>query len=178
MKTKNRVAGLDVIRTTAISLVIFGHCSFLFNPLQKLPVIGVAVQAFTTISEIFGYFGVELFFVLSGFLISNILFSIIDKSRNAKETITAFLYSRWLRTLPNYFLFIILNCLLFFVLDITLKFDPRFLLFLQNFLTPHPDFFKEAWSLSVEEWFYFLFVLLSSFLTFTLRIKKNLYFQF
>jgi peptidoglycan/LPS O-acetylase OafA/YrhL len=28
--------------------------------------------------------------------------------------------------------------------------------FLQNFSSPHPSFFPEAWSLSVEEWFYLL----------------------
>ena len=32
----------------------------------------------------------------------------------------------------------------------------KYLFFLQNFNTPHPSFFPEAWSLSIEEWFYLL----------------------
>lgn len=173
MYKRNRIAGLDVIRTAAVSLVIFDHCSFLFNPLQKLPIIGVVVLAFTTLNEILGYFGVELFFVLSGFLISSILFSMLDESKSFKQIITVFLYSRWLRTLPNYFLFILINYLLFLGLNISLKFDFRFLLFLQNFLTPHPVFFKEAWSLSVEEWFYLLLVILSATLFVFLKVEKK-----
>ena len=173
MYKRNRIAGLDVIRTAAVSLVIFDHCSFMFNPLQKLPVIGVVVVAFTTLNEILGYFGVELFFVLSGFLISSILFSMLDESKSFKQIITVFLYSRWLRTLPNYFLFILINYLLFLGLNISLKFDFRFLLFLQNFLTPHPVFFKEAWSLSVEEWFYLLLVIFSSFLFVFLKVETK-----
>jgi peptidoglycan/LPS O-acetylase OafA/YrhL len=31
-----------------------------------------------------------------------------------------------------------------------------YLVFLQNFVSPHPDFFPLAWSLSMEEWFYLL----------------------
>ena len=173
MYKRNRIAGLDVIRTAAVSLVIFDHCSFMFNPLQKLPVIGVVVVAFTTLNEILGYFGVELFFVLSGFLISSILFSMLDESKSFKQIITVFLYSRWLRTLPNYFLFILINYLLFLGLNISVKFDFRFLLFLQNFLTPHPVFFKEAWSLSVEEWFYLLLVILSATLFVFLKVDKK-----
>ena len=173
MYKRNRIAGLDVIRTAAVSLVIFDHCSFMFNPLQKLPVIGVVVLAFTTLNEIVGYFGVELFFVLSGFLISSILFSMLDESKSFKQIITVFLYSRWLRTLPNYFLYILINYLLFLGLNISVKFDFRFLLFLQNFLTPHPVFFKEAWSLSVEEWFYLLLVIFSSFLFVFLKIETK-----
>jgi len=173
MYKRNRIAGLDVIRTAAVSLVIFDHCSFMFNPLQKLPVIGVVVVAFTTLNEILGYFGVELFFVLSGFLISSILFSMLDESKSFKQIITVFLYSRWLRTLPNYFLFILINYLLFLGLNISVKFDFRFLLFLQNFLTPHPVFFKEAWSLSVEEWFYLLLVIFYSFLFVFLKVETK-----
>ena len=173
MYKRNRIAGLDVIRTAAVSLVIFDHCSFMFNPLQKLPVIGVVVVAFTTLNEILGYFGVELFFVLSGFLISSILFSMLDESKSFKQIITVFLYSRWLRTMPNYFLFILINYLLFLGLNISVKFDFRFLLFLQNFLTPHPVFFKEAWSLSVEEWFYLLLVILSATLFVFLKVDKK-----
>lgn len=173
MNTKNRIVGLDVIRTVAVSLVIFDHASFMFNPLQSLPLIGGFFVVFTTLNEILGFFGVELFFVLSGFLISNILFSILRKDRSFKESVTAFLYSRWLRTIPNYALFLIINYLLYFSLNIFVKFDFRFLLFLQNFLSPHPAFFKEAWSLSVEEWFYLLLVFLSSFLFLVLKFGKK-----
>ena len=46
-----------------------------------------------------------------------------------------------------------------------------FFVFLQNFKTPHPHFFSEAWSLSVEEWFYLLIPLLLFIFSGLLRIR-------
>jgi len=64
---------------------------------------------------------------------------------------------RWFRTLPNYFLILILNVLLFYVLyNIVIADIGYFVVFLQNFSNPYPDFFTEAWSLSIEEYAYII----------------------
>lgn len=165
MGGEKRIIGLDIIRTIAIFSVIFGHISFLFLPLVNLCFVRNIIRIFISYSEIIAFFGVELFFVLSGFLISNILFDILHYSTDINFILKNFLLGRWLRTLPNYFLFFIINYFIYkFFLKIDIKIDVRFALFLQNFITPHPVFYKEAWSLSVEEWFYLLFPIISIWL--------------
>ena len=54
--------------------------------------------------------GVELFFVLSGFLIGGILIKTFQKDNSfGIKTISNFWIRRWFRTLPNYDLILILN---------------------------------------------------------------------
>lgn len=103
--------------------------------------------------------GVELFFVLSGFLIGGILIRTIHKSdyHLSVKALGRFWKRRWFRTLPNYYLILLVNILLveggWIDGDIS-QLDYRFFLFLQNFSEPFYDFFWESWSLSIEEWFY------------------------
>ena len=60
----NRVFGLDLLRAVAISLVVISHITYLLFPVNNsLIVTGVRV---------IGAVGVDLFFVLSGFLIGKI----------------------------------------------------------------------------------------------------------
>lgn len=102
--------------------------------------------------------GVAIFFVLSGYLIGGILIkSFVTQSING-STILNFWLRRWFRTLPAYILvlsvLIILH--LFYFKDISFKDTYKFFYFSQNLFYPHPTFFGEAWSLAVEEWFYFV----------------------
>jgi peptidoglycan/LPS O-acetylase OafA/YrhL len=135
--------GLDVWRALAIILVLIGHASFFFLPLTQ------DLDAWYGLA----FLGVELFFVLSGFLIGGIL---IDEFRRGRFRPGRFWTRRWLRTLPNYFLFLALNIVLYRVLFATWPQFGLFLVFLQNFAWPHPALFSEAWSLSVEELFYLI----------------------
>lgn len=53
--------------------------------------------------------------------------------------------------------------LYFVMLGVNLAIDPQglswhYLFFIQNLITPCPGFMPESWSLVVEEWFYFLFL--------------------
>lgn len=160
-----RVFGLDVLRASAICMVLISHARFNFRSLQ-VPVSESPLRHL----RLGGFFGVELFFVLSGFLIGGILVELLP-TLNRFSTLRTFWYRRWMRTLPNYFLF----------LAITLFLAPGrpapaagevwpYILFTQNFAWRHPAFFAEAWSLSVEEWFYLLFPLT---LFFALRTKAE-----
>ena len=62
--TKERNFGLDLLRTIAITLVILSHCTFLF---QGPP------NVFSLVLRNMGVVGVDLFFVLSGYLIGGLL---------------------------------------------------------------------------------------------------------
>ena len=116
-----------------------------------------------------GFFGVEMFFVLSGFLIGNILVRIYDQEQKLNfSLIVDFWKRRWFRTLPNYYLTLIIFILLnyFEVLTfhkeklISVQQVGAYFLFLQNFYVRHMKIFVVSWSLSVEEWFYLLLPLI------------------
>lgn len=133
--------GLDAWRASAILLVVLGHASFFFLPLTK------DLDVWYSLA----FLGVELFFVLSGFLIGGIL---IGEFHRGTFRLGQFWTRRWLRTLPNYFLFLALNVVLYRAMFSAWPQFGLFLVFLQNFAWPHPPMFSEAWSLSVEELFY------------------------
>jgi peptidoglycan/LPS O-acetylase OafA/YrhL len=117
-----------------------------------------------------GTVGVDLFFVLSGYLIGGLILKQINSGRTAFRDFMYFWVRRWFRTLPNYFLILILNVALFYFLYGTfVKGTTYYFVFLQNFADPHPDFFTEAWSLSIEEFAYIIGPLLLFFL---LWLKK------
>ncbi|MEX1187888.1 MAG: acyltransferase [Bacteroidia bacterium] len=143
----NRIFGLDLLRAFAILFVVFGHGRGL------LPVELSNPQRF------FIFDGVTIFFVLSGFLIGGILIKIVEKNKPSKALLVDFWIRRWFRTLPNYFLVLLILVGLSLVLNdnFTLLSVNRFFIFSQNLFSPHPSwFFPEAWSLSVEEWFYLI----------------------
>jgi len=145
-----RIYGLDIFRAVAILLVVHGHGRWMLT--------GTFLEGFPWIRLTDG---VELFFVLSGFLIGRILLKTItaDGYQLSLPKLLNFWKRRWFRTLPNYYLILGLNLLFVYVgfIDGNLEeFNFQFLLFLHNFSGPFVDFFWESWSLSVEEWFYII----------------------
>jgi peptidoglycan/LPS O-acetylase OafA/YrhL len=101
-----------------------------------------------------GALGVELFFVLSGFLIGGIILRSGDQIGHFTG-LRRFYVRRWFRTLPNYYVFLLFNVLVFASWSLA----PPFLIFAQNLTSNRVTFFPESWSLAVEEWFYLLFPL-------------------
>jgi len=132
-----------------------------------------------------GFVGVDIFFVISGYLITNI---IINDIRKGKFSLISFYHKRARRLIPA--LFFVMFCAIpfswFFLppMDM-LKFSKSFLatpLFLSNFLfykeSSYFDTFAElkpflhTWSLGVEAQFYFFFPF---FLIFIFSLgKKNM----
>jgi len=113
----NRNLGLDLIRAVAISLVLFAHS------IQSV-IFGISI----------GVLGVEIFFVLSGYLIGQIL--IRDFSNNASiSTLANFWLRRWFRTLPLYYAIILFK---FIFIDHSLGYKIfAFVFFLQNNFVGH-----------------------------------------
>jgi peptidoglycan/LPS O-acetylase OafA/YrhL len=145
--SESRVFGLDFLRAVAILLVVVAHSSFMFLPLTH------RLEAFWML----GHLGVELFFVLSGFLIGGIL---AKQAEAAHFAVGRFWARRWLRTLPNYYLFLVVNIVLARGIDGSWPHAAPYAVFLQNFAWPQPLFFIESWSLAVEEIFYLIAPLL------------------
>ncbi len=134
-----RLIGLDLVRGGAILTVLFAHARFL----TETP----GDWLFLSIS---GKFGVELFFVLSGFLIGAILIRACEKELSFRS-LWRFWTRRWLRTLPAYF------GVLLFVWAAFGEVDILYFLFLQDLVIGNWDILPVSWTLVIEEWFYLLF---------------------
>lgn len=164
IQSSERIFGLDVVRAAAISFVVFSHLFYVvdnYNP------------TFIAISGVFGYFGVEVFFVLSGFLIGTILLKKHLKEDFNFSSIKAFLKRRWYRTLPAYYLVLVINILLAIVFNYDFKGWWNYFLFIQNLFTYKIPFFRESWSLSVEEWTYLLVPFILFFGSKVLKMSKK-----
>jgi len=161
--------GLDVIRATAIILVLAAHTLHAIYPTPFTETIGTCA----------GVLGVELFFVLSGFLIGSIIIKIHNIEDITKlSAIKVFWIRRWFRTLPNYYFMLLMTIGYWWLMGGLPQFNAgrwfSFLVFLQN-ATLRKDFwfFGVSWSLCIEEWFYLLFPLALYFLQFFFPRKKQ-----
>lgn len=156
-----RIFGLDLMRAAAIVLVVGVHA-------------GDLLDAHWPNNTFFsGIDGVDVFFVLSGYLIGSILLRYLHNTAVPwHERLFDFWRRRWLRTLPNYYLFLVINILLLHwgyargLLNVNAL---AYFAMLQNLIVPLDLFFWESWSLAVEEWFYVLFPVLLILLTFLFR---------
>lgn len=158
-----RVFGLDVLRALAIIDVVIIHSRI---------VLGNIETGFPWIRLIPG---VTLFFVLSGFLIGSMLINIFEKKEVSLPVIFKFLKRRWFRTLPNYYLILLVNIIIVYfgiIKEDFSQFNFSFFIFCQNLFHPFYGFFWESWSITIEEWFYLSFPLLISFLYFATFSKK------
>ena len=142
-----RDPGLDLLRSLAILLVVLYHMS-----LEPAPEV-------LRIVEQCGWMGVDLFFVLSGFLIGSQLFR--PYLRQEKPSLWGFYLRRAFRVLPAFWVVLIV-----YVLVPGFRERPnlpdvwRFLTFTQNLGLEAPAAFSHAWSLCVEEHFYLFFPIL------------------
>jgi len=134
----NRHFGLDALRAAAIGMVLVCH---LHSEFDQVP--GWAGGPL-------GILGVELFFVLSGLLIGDILLRDLASGLDGKR-LRRFWMRRWMRTLPAYAATI---AILFLALG---NGSWLYVVFAQNVSRQALDFLPTSWSLCVEEWFYLLF---------------------
>jgi peptidoglycan/LPS O-acetylase OafA/YrhL len=132
-----------------------------------------------------GYIGVDLFFVLSGFLVCNVL--VDEYEKNGKLTLPKFYARRMRRLLPAMGAMVLSVSLFYVLLQNTaerIKFIPSarsaFLYFANwNFIIESADYFSpeaktnpfgHLWSLAIEEQFYLFFPI---FLALTYKIAKR-----
>jgi peptidoglycan/LPS O-acetylase OafA/YrhL len=138
-----RIASLDFLRGIAALSVAIPH----FFMAQR-----IGEQVAETVSIL----GVEIFFVLSGYVLApQIIFYVVTRPdlRNAG----IFLVRRWMRTIPPYLIALLLTSAAAHTFPSTDFF--RYATYLQNLFRQSnaTDYFSIAWSLSVEEWFYLVF---------------------
>lgn len=140
-----RIINLDFLRGIAIILVLFRHSNLSDSNFLKH----------------FGWLGVDLFFVLSGFLISNSLFVEYKLKRNIN--IFLFFVKRILKIFPPFYFFLISTFLIYKYqneLDYNITQYVSEIFFLQSYL---PRIWLHTWSLAVEEHFYIIFIIILFF---------------
>lgn len=146
---KARVAGLDLVRALAIIQVLACHIWMIGFDRGAVP-------------SLLGTYGVDLFFVLSGFLIGGILLrQLLQKPVFGLSDVRHFWQRRWWRTLPSYLLFLIIYACLAAQHGSVPNLIP-FFTFTQNLIPgfePLP-LFAVSWSLAIEEWMYILLPLI------------------
>ncbi|MEK7633231.1 MAG: acyltransferase [Patescibacteria group bacterium] len=137
--------GLEIARSIAIILVVIAHLSPFF---KNNPV-------FFNLLYNSGLYGVELFFVLSGFLIGKTILTKLTPNFSFKEIIN-FYVRRLLRIMPLYFVVLVI---LVFIDNFIFGSKSLHLLhfvFLQNFFPNEVGFFAVSWTLSIQFWFYLI----------------------
>lgn len=167
--SRDRIFGLYLMRALAITAVLGSHILYIF-PEQD--------GGFIPLLHLGGVMGVEIFFVLSGFLIGRILFRLSVRPDFRSAHLGEFIVRRWFRTLPNYYLVLLLNSILVLAIGRNLPDTlPSYFLFLQNFRTSMDVFFTESWSLPIEEFAYILgpLVLLGCYYAFAKAKKQTLF---
>jgi peptidoglycan/LPS O-acetylase OafA/YrhL len=141
-----RLPGLDLIRAVAITWVMLYHSSLF----------GLTSQRHWLVK--FGWMGVDLFFVLSGYLIAGQLLR--PWARGLRPNYSKFFFRRLLRTLPAY---LVVLALYFLIPTVRDRHDIQpiwqFITFTENWFIDMstPKAFSHVWSLCVEEQFYLAF---------------------
>src|SRR5262245_30496387 len=159
-ESNSHIPALDGLRGLAILLVLLVHTYY--------PAGGIARHQSTLDRACLhvcglGWCGVDLFFALSGFLITGILL----QAKGGEDALRNFYLRRALRIFPLYYLVVLARL---FILP-GRAFDPwestSYLLYFSNFwrsahlaVTPFDNFVGPTWSLAVEEQFYLLWPLL------------------
>lgn len=154
-KDNQYFAPLDTLRFVAIFLVLMQHWLPEYEFVEAFP---------------FGDLGVDLFFVLSGFLITGILLGYRDRDEELKRghgySLKTFFIRRILRIFPIYWVVVIVTALANKG-QIVEAFGWN-MAYLSNFyvmeLGEFPGNFGHFWSLSVEEQFYILWPFIIFFL--------------
>lgn len=167
---KKRFGALDGLRAFSVVAVIWHHVS----GMNYIPQLNQ------------GFRGVDLFFAISGFLITSLL--IRERSRTGKISLKNFYIRRSLRIFPLYYSVLAMYCLL---VALTLSGTTKGQAFWDNlpaFLTYTSNWFVDltkgeegvtfyfAWSLATEEQFYLLWPpLLILLITLFLRVTAGIY---
>ncbi|MGH9685724.1 MAG: acyltransferase family protein [Candidatus Acidiferrales bacterium] len=167
---KTRIAELDGLRGIAVLMVVLFHFIAPFGETSN-PVANIVYKVFRI-----GWAGVDLFFVLSGFLIGGILLD----AKESRGYFKTFYLRRVYRIFPIYYLWIGIYFLLSAALSVHVAhqmgivrggwvYSPVFALYLQNTwktnATMESPWLSQLWSLAVEEQFYLVIPFLVRFLS-------------
>ncbi len=145
-----RVIQLDLLRIIAVFLVLGRHLHGFSNTLTSNLIMDIWIRC--------GWIGVDLFFVLSGFLVSGLLFK--EYKTSNKIDFKRFFIRRAFKIYPAFYVFIIISIIieirnLLIHSDYQIKYSSILaeIFFFQNYIY---GLWGHTWTLAVEEHFYVL----------------------
>lgn len=144
---------LDILRCVAI-VVVIGHHAGVYPVVTKM-----------------GWVGVDLFFVLSGFLISGLLYTEFKKHQTIR--VGRFFIRRGLKIYPAFYFFLLVTLIAQLLLlrgPVPIRSYVYEIFFIQNY---HYGIWNHTWSLAVEEHFYIAVALLLLALIRVSSAEKN-----
>lgn len=165
---QSRYEGIDGVRALSILWMVSFHCFYVlgfytnnqqYTDIHKNPFLAPFTK---------GHMGVDVFFVISGFLIGHFL--MLEFQKNSKVSFHNFFIKRAFRILPVYFL--VLGVLI-------LLGSPNAnsvwanIIYVNNYLKFENQFMPWAWSLAIEEQFYFFFPFIFVLLHKKLKVPLN-----
>jgi peptidoglycan/LPS O-acetylase OafA/YrhL len=155
LQPRRRLRALDVLRGVAILLVLGHHVGVTPTHIPAL------LQEGLDRWSIAGWVGVDLFFVLSGFLVSGLLFQ--EYQDTGRVRLARFLARRGLKIYPAFYTLIAATIVAGLALGrpTELRRVLAEIFFVQNYAE---GLWTHTWSLAVEEHFYLLLVVLIAFL--------------
>jgi peptidoglycan/LPS O-acetylase OafA/YrhL len=175
-EVNTRIHDLDGLRGVAVLIVIALHVFKRASYFTENPIL-TSITGLTAVGGV----GVDIFFTLSGFLITSILL----QARNEGNYFKNFYMRRALRIVPLYLVLIL------FVLFLAPNVEPEFtselsillpvlLLYQQNWIVPlaglhMTDYLGVTWSLAIEEQFYILWPFLVYYLNTKQLIKFSIW---
>lgn len=160
-----RLLSFDLLRLVAVLLVMWHH-------VEEIPEAWTSWPAdFLRTARKQGGLGVDLFFVLSGVLVSGLIFA--EYKRRGEFSLSRFYARRAWRIYPPFYALIVFTYL-YSLIVIGWKIRDRVifseLLFIQNY---QQAYWNHTWTLAVEEHFYFLLPLLLALLVRRNRGAEN-----
>jgi peptidoglycan/LPS O-acetylase OafA/YrhL len=163
----NRMLFMDGLRCLGMFHIMLTHSLWAF-------LIGFKSDFQTFIQQVPWYMrwilagdkAVDLFFVISGFLIGTILFREYNKTQ--KINLKRFFWRRFWRLAPAYYLIIVVFALTAapYVEKIYLW---AFVFYVNNYIPVEHNYIHFAWSLAIEEQFYAVFSIFVAFVFFKIR---------
>jgi peptidoglycan/LPS O-acetylase OafA/YrhL len=156
LRAPKRLISFDLLRLLAVVLVLGAH-------MEEVPAAWTSWTAdLLRVARRQGGLGVELFFVLSGVLVSGLIFS--EYKRRGEFSLSRFYVRRAWRIYPPFYVLIVfayLYSLIVFDWKIRDRVIFTEIFFIQNY---QQAYWNHTWTLAVEEHFYFLLPLLLAFL--------------
>jgi len=137
-----RIPSLDGLRALSISFVLLGHLAF-------TPGFPITRSWWT---DAYAHYGVRIFFVISGYLITTLL--VREREKAGAIDLKQFYIRRAYRILPAAYFYLIVVTLVFHA-SLPFKYLVAAYTYLTSYAVNSPWVLRHLWSLSVEEQFYF-----------------------
>jgi peptidoglycan/LPS O-acetylase OafA/YrhL len=143
----SRIPSLDGLRALSISFVLLGHFAFSTGfPIDR-----------SWWTDAYAHYGVRIFFVISGFLITTLLIN--EREKTGKIDLKQFYLRRAYRIFPAAYFYLLVVTIVFYS-SLPFKYLVTAYAYLTSYAVHSPWILRHLWSLSVEEQFYLVWPLL------------------